>query len=434
MDEVSYARAGEAHIAYRVFEGDGTVDVVMVAAMFFSMDLLAEDRVAARFIEGLAALGRLVVFDKRGIGLSDPVTDWTRPVHEQWADDLSAVIDAAGLDAPVVVSWDYLGVARLVAARQPTAIGRLVLMNPIDAIDAIVRRFSEAADEAGDDWLEVLERAAFPSRTHEPAFWDWLTKAGRVGASPATAHRYWGNVLAITGSLTPAGVAASTLVIHRRDCLVSERAARAVAAAIPNAEFVQLLGADLYPLSGDVDAVVAEIAAFVTGSVQLPAPERSIAVVLFTDLVGSTERAAGEGDDRWRGLLDVHDTIVRRCVERGGGTVVKYTGDGVLGLMPSATGALRAARAIQELLAEHGVEIRAGVHVGDIDRRGDDVSGLVVNVAARIMSQADSNEVLVSESIRRATIGSALTFTDARTVSLKGVPERWEIHRWVPTT
>lgn len=429
MDEVSYAHNDDGSVAYRVLTGRGSVDLVMVAGTFFPMELLDEDRLATRFMDGLAALGRLIVFDKRGVGLSDSLIDDDRSAQEQWADDLDAVIAASDAHDPVVVSWEPLGVARLAASRSDSCIGRLVLMNPESDLRDLVEDF-DMGDRAGT--VGSLEQASFPSRYDDPVFRNWLARAGQVGASPAAAGRMWDRMLAHPEPLTPPGIDIPTLVLHRRDCIVSAAHARGVASAIDGAEFVQVSGADLFPVAGDVDEVVAEIGAFVTGSVSLPPPERAIGAVLFTDLVASTERAVGEGDGRWRELLDIHDAVATRSVTRLGGRIVKYTGDGVLAIMPSATCSLRSARAIQEELSKDGLEIRAGVHVGDVDRRGDDVSGIVVNAAARIMGLAQPGEVLVSESVRVATMGSGLTFDGARNVELKGVPDTWRIHRWSP--
>lgn len=194
---------------------------------------------------------------------------------------------------------------------------------------------------------------------------------------------------------------------------------------------MQIPGADTFPIAGDVDVLVAEIAQFVTGAPSGLAPQRVIAAVLFTDLVDSTRRALDEGDEQWRDLLDVHDQVVQRCVLHHGGRVVKYTGDGVLALLPSATAALTTAQSIQEELAMRGLHIRVGVHVEDVDVRGDDVSGLTVNIAARIMGRAEGDQMLVSESVRNATLGSGLEFADASVAELKGIPEPFTLHRWM---
>jgi class 3 adenylate cyclase len=430
VEDIRYAKAGTTHVAYRVIEGSGPAELVMVSGAFFPCEILYDDRVVARFIDGLASLGRLVVFDKRGVGLSDPFTDWSRPVPDQWAEDLLAVVDDAGLERPTVVSWEIYGVARAAAAMRPDRLGGQVLINPLSLPEVLAPDIKELDESETIDRIgEVTARQAFPSRIAEPAFQDWITRAGRLGASPASARRLW-HQLFQSGPLTPPGITVPTLIVHNRDCMVPDESIDEVRRAIPGAEAVDLPGVDVYPIAGDVDAMVAEIALFLTGEVSLPAPDRTLAAVLFTDLVGSTERAVDEGDRRWRDLLDSHDGTIRRCVGGHAGRVVKTTGDGVLAVMPSVTSALDAARDIGRRLTDDSLSIRAGVHVGDIDERADgDVSGLAVNIAARIMGEGGPGEIVVSEAARQATLGSRLRFVDARTVEWKGVPESWTIHR-----
>ena len=428
MTEVSYARAGDDHVAFRVTGQPGGVDVVMVAGAFFPFEMLEEDRVASRFMAGLASLGRLVVFDKRGVGLSDPMTDWEVSAQEQWAEDLCAVIESAGLNSAVVVSWEPMGPARLAAAQRPDLFDSMVLVNPARMTSGLADLLSASDDPTLP--TRSVEEMAFPSRIHDPDFVDWLTRAGRSGASPATAARMWGHILGYPKPLTPADIAVRTLVLHNRGCMSPEVHVRAVADAIPQASFLQIPGSDTYPIAGDVDVLVAEIAQFVTGAPSNLAPQRIVAAVLFTDLVDSTQRAVDVGDEQWRDLLDVHDQAVQRCVLHHGGRVVKYTGDGVLALLPSATAALETAQSIREKLATRGLDIRVGVHLGDVDVRGDDVSGLTVNAAARIMGHAEGGETLVSESVRSATLGSGLDFERAGAVQFKGIPEPFTLHRW----
>lgn len=430
VTEISYALAGDSHVAYRVIGEPGGVDVVMVAGSFFPVAMLEEDRVASRFMAGLASLGRLVVFDKRGVGLSDPITDWERSVQDQWAEDLCVVIEAAGLNQAVVVSWEPMGVARLAASRRPGLFGSMVLVNPSRFTSGLDDLLSVSEEEATLPTRSV-EEMAFPSRIGDPDFSDWLSRAGRSGASPAAAARMWRHLLDHPGSLTPVGIDVPTLVLHNRDCMTSEQVVRAVAGELSNADVVQVPGPDNYPVSGDVDPLIAEIAGFVTGAPSDLAPQRIVAAVLFTDLVGSTQRAVDEGDEQWRRLLDVHDQAVQQCVAHHGGRVVKYTGDGVLALLPSATAALETGESIRDQLAERGLQIRVGVHVGDVDVRGDDVSGLSVNIAARIMNCAEGGETLVSSSVRHATLGSGLAFDETGPVRLKGIPEAFTLHRWL---
>jgi class 3 adenylate cyclase len=278
----------------------------------------------------------------------------------------------------------------------------------------------------------TTEEIAFPSRINDKEFTAWLARSGRSGASPSSAARIWEHLLSYPNALTPPGITTRTLVLHNRDCRQPEAEVRGVAEEIVDATFVQVAGADVYPVAGDVDLLLSEIAEFVTGAPSGLAPLRHIAAILFTDLVDSTPRAVNEGDAHWRDLLDIHDRTVQQYVRHHGGRVVKYTGDGVLALMPSATGALDAATSIRDRLADQALHIRAGIHVGDVDMRGDDVSGVAVNVAARIMSHARADETLVSEAARQATLGSTHRFDATRTAQLKGLPDPWTLHRQIP--
>jgi class 3 adenylate cyclase len=429
VSEVRYARAGETHVAYRVLGEPGGADVVMVSGALFPFEMLAEDRTASRFTDGLAALGRLVVFDKRGVGLSDPVTDWSTSLQAQWADDLLAVVDDAGLERPVVVSWDSYGIARFAAAARPGAFSSIVLINPAQTTKSFVRLLQESSAQSVPN--RSVEALAFPSRIDDEQFTAWLSRSGRAGASPSSASRIWGLLLGFESTLTPAGIATPTLVLHNRECRQSEREVRSVADGLEQATFVQIEGGDIYPIAGDVDVLAAEIAEFVTGAPSELAPERCLSAVLFADLVDSTRHAAEAGDAHWRDLLDVHDREVQRCVHHHGGRVVKYTGDGVLALLPSAAGALETARSIIERLRELGLEVRVGIHVGDVDLRGDDVSGFAVNVAARVMSSAGAGETLASDAARLATLGTGQRFEDVGTGTLKGLPGEWQLFRWL---
>jgi class 3 adenylate cyclase len=267
---------------------------------------------------------------------------------------------------------------------------------------------------------------AFPSRIRDDAFTDWLSI--RSSGNPTTASRIWAHLLDYEGPLTPPGITTRTLVLHNRDSMQREDEVRAVAAEIPGATFVQVSGADSYPIAGDVDLLIREIAEFVTGAPSALAPLRHVAAVLFTDLVDSTRRAVDEGDEHWRDLLDIHDRTVKRSVGHHGGRVVKYTGDGVLALMPSATSALETARSMQDDLGSGGFE-SAGIHVGDVDERGDDVSGL------RSTSRRDHEPRGRRGDTRlRGRAGHArlrTSFRRHRHHGAQGIPEQWKLYRWL---
>jgi len=439
VGEVEYARAEDGtHVAYRVLEADAEcnegTDIVMASGGLIPMEVFEDDPGFMRLLEGLRNLGRVVVFDRRGLGLSDPLIDLDRPILDQWADDLSAVVEASGIQDAVVFAWDGYGVGTRFAARHPSQLRLLVLHDPM-----------MIPDDGWDTWLaersalvrgnvggarDLLEQIA-PSRVSDASFRDWYARAGRVGASPATAARIWESVF----SSRPCDqlfsqVETPTLVLHRRDNVyLPGEAVRLAVAQIRGATLVELGGADHFPFLGDVDALVAEIADFVVGERRLPPPQRLLAALMFTDLVASTERAASLGDDHWKSVLDRHDVTVRAAVGGCGGNVVKTTGDGVLALLPSASAAVRAAERVRGGLASDGLDVRIGIHVGDVDRRGSDVSGLSVHVAARAMAVADPGQVVVTASVPTALTGQAAAFESLGARKLKGVPGTWELFR-----
>lgn len=430
--EIQYAKAGEHHIAFRelVGDGDGGHDIVMVNGAFYPMESLPDDPVAARLLEGLAGLGRLIVFDRRGIALSDPVSDWDTPLLEQWAEDLAAVIEAAGCHRPTVFSWIPQAVARTCAVRYPELIGRLILLNP-----------GSPLTEADTEWMQVLFEGQkrllagddpdfgmvpMTGRASDPEFRRWQDAAGRAGASPSQAARLNAKAY-VDPQPDNTQVVTPTLVITRvpPGWTIPVEFFERAPAQIPDAQHVSLSPGDLWPFGMGVDDLLAEISRYVTGEIRLPPPERQLAVVVFTDLVGSTRRAESAGDAAWKRLLDRHDQVNRTAVERRGGEVIKTTGDGVLALLPTATAAIDAARAIRTQLHDEDLQVRIGIHLGEIDRRGDDVSGLAVNTAARIMSSAEPGQILTSAVVAQTT--DATTFTTLGFRALKGLDGTWEI-------
>jgi class 3 adenylate cyclase len=437
--DVEYAQADDGtHVAYRILEadppGETVRDVVMVSGGLIPLELFEEEPGFARLIEGLRALGRVIVFDRRGVGLSDPISDWDRPVVEQWIDDLAAVVAASEARDMALVTWDGFGVGSRYAALHPERVSALVLYEPLIVADdewedyASRRLQRSNANVRGED--DILTEVA-PTRIADRNFRDWYARAGRAGASPSTAPRIWASLLRThPRDARLEQIASPTLVLHRRhNAFVTDDVLTRALERIPNTAVVELEGRDHFPFVGDVDAVIAEITAFVVGERRLPPPRRHVAAVLFTDLVGSTQQAAALGDQDWKSVLDRHDAVVRKIVGRCGGTVVKTTGDGVLALLPSAAGGLRAAAAIRHDLKGERLDVRIGIHVGDIDRRGDDVSGLAVNIASRAMANADGGDIVVTVSVVAAAAGQAVTFEPLGTYDLKGVPGTWELFR-----
>lgn len=429
--EIQYAKSGDHHIAWREYVGDagGDHEVVMVSGANFPMDSLPDDPVANRMLEGLAGLGRLILFDRRGIALSDSITDWDTPLYEQWADDLAAVIVASGCERPAVFSWCAQAVARCCSVRRRDLVGRLVLFNPgapLNEDDAAwVTEFVEELEQllAGD----LHEDMANPGRGGDPDFRQWSDEAGRLGASPSQARRL-SMKIRTDPPFDNTLVKVPTLVISRSPSrwMVPREFFERAARQIPDAHHVPLGSGDVNAVGLGIDDLLAEISRFVTGEVQLPEPERQLTAILFTDLVDSTSLAVASGDEEWKRVLDRHDAATRQAVVRSGGEVVKMTGDGALALLPSATAAVAAGREIRSRLADVGLDVRVGVHIGEVDRRGEDVSGVAVNVAARVMAQAAAGQVAVTDLVARV-IGVD-GFTSIGEVALKGVDGTWTIY------
>jgi class 3 adenylate cyclase len=425
--EVRYVVVHESHIAYRVIEGSvgGQHDVVLLLSGTASMEAMFEDRIGARLFSGLAELGRLVVFDRRGIGLSDPPVDWDVRASVRWCEDVEAVVSAAGLNRPVVVSALGSGSAALLySARHADDVGSLVLVEPSASRldEASIRR-----QLAGE--MDSIERWC-PSRSSEPGFREWFTRAGQSGASPRLAARAYNSSDEEVADIERAAkqVRVPTLVLRRPAHPLSPPAEDdPILALVDHAVRVELPGADLLIFGGEADALLAEVSRFVTGECMVPVPERVLAAVMFSDIVESTRHTSTLGDERWKRTLDVHDHIARSFVGRHGGRVVKTTGDGVLALFPSATGAVQAGVALRGALAQEGLDVRIGIHAGDVDRRDEDVSGIAVVIAARVMARAGTGEVLVSEVVPPLVAGSHTPFVGQGTYELKGVPGSWRL-------
>jgi len=313
----------------------------------------------------------------------------------------------------------------LVATRWPDRVSSLVFYEPN------LRWYEPVPGNLGqilDGELDVVGLVC-PTRAEEPGFRQWFDRAGQAGASPAAARRLYEPPGIDETRLLEAAFAqleTPTLLLRRRRA--SLLADHVVDRLLPGAEQVDLPGRDNLFLGEEIDPLLAEISRFLTGEVWLPEPARSIAAILFTDLVESTQRAQAMGDQKWRALIDTHDAMVRRVIEHRGGRVVKSTGDGVVGLLPAASSAVRCAKEIQRTLRDDGLDVRIGIHVGDVDARADDISGLSVNIAARIMGMAEAGDIFVSESAALASASEGLAFALRARVELKGLPGDWAVY------
>lgn len=444
LPATKYARNGAVHLAYQVV-GDGPLDLVLVESWVHHVEAFWEVPELARQRRRLAAIGRLILFDRRGTGLSDPVGLGDLPDLETQVADILAVMDAAGsTQAAVVGVADGGSLAILLAASHPERCRALVLFNsaarlavdhdypwgaPESELLEMVRRQSESWSEADADYMAQLA----PSRADDPRFMEQLARYARVAVSPGAVAHYYGQSVQTDVRDLLALVRAPTLVLQRRDSRIARHElGQYLADHIPDARWVELEGADHLWFTGNADEMVDEIDEFLTGTRASSDPDRRLATVLFTDIVGSTARAAELGDTRWRALLDSHDAIVRQQIARFGGTEIGTTGDGFLSTFDGPGRAIRCARAIGEDLAAVGLEIRAGVHVGEVEVRGEQIGGLTVHIGARVAAVGDRGEVVVSGTVKDLMAGSGLTFRDHGEHELKGVPGTWRLYTVEP--
>ena len=430
-----YARSGDAGIAYQVL-GRGPQDVLIVPGFPSHVELAWEYPRLARFYRHLASVCRLIVMDKRGIGLSDRVPPSELPGIEQRADDVRAVLDAVGSDrAALVGASDGGPIAAFFAASHPERTDRLVLINTyarrIRSDDypwgPTEEEWAAFQSEMRDHWGEPLfVDILAPGHGDDPEFTDWWARLLRQSVSLGSAVAYLGMNRGVDVREVLSAIHVPTLVIHRADDRINPvGGGRLIAERIPGARFVELPGDDHNPWLGDSATLLGELEEFLTGARRGPASDRVLATLLFTDIVRSTQMAAQLGDREWNVLLETHRDVVRSELQRARGREIGTTGDGFLAMFDGPARAVRCALAIIDRLAAIGVRIRAGVHTSEVEVAGGDVAGLGVHVAARIMSLAEPGEVLVSTVVRDLALGSGLVFADRGRHTLKGVPGEW---------
>ena len=435
MPETRFTRVGDVDIAYQVIGPADGLDVVFVPGWVSHLEVMWELPEFARFLDRLAGMGRLLLFDKRGTGLSDRLT--AVPTLEQRADDIAAVMDAAGSARAAIAAWgEGAAIAAMFAAAHPERVTALVLGSlPVRVTGghrlvvpdrAMIQAFS-AAVETG--WGQAtLVPVLAPSRADDARFLSWYRRWERLSSTPsaAAATLRWAMEFDL-GPVLPA-IQARTLILHRTgNVLVDLESARAAAKLIPDAKWVELPGADDLPFVGDTDALLEVIQEFLTGTSGPPDTDRSLATVMFTDIVGSTQRADGLGDRRWGYLLEEHHARVRRLLDRFRGCEVDTAGDGFFATFDGPARAVRCACAIRDAVQEIGIEIRAGLHTGEVERKGRSVTGLAVHVGARAGALAQAGEVLVTSTVQMLVLGSGIGFADRGEHTLKGVPGQWHL-------
>ena len=426
VPETRYAKSGDVHIAFQV-AGEGPLDLVFVPGFISNLDLMWENPAAARFLHRLAGYSRLILFDKRGTGLSDRVTDL--PTLEQRMDDVRAVMDAARSKAAALFGISEGGpMSMLFAATYPERTRALVLYGSYANFNEWVLPPEQLKDfialvESGWGTGATLPAFAPSLANSEEARRRWA-RFERAGASPSAviALMRMNAEIDIRG-IVPA-IRVPTLVIHRAgDVRVNVLAGRYLGQRIPGAKYLELPGTDHVLWLGDADRVADETEEFLTGARSAPELERVLATVSFCDIVDSTKQAEALGDRRWRSLLDQHDEIATRSIEQFRGQMIKSTGDGFLATFDGPGRAVNCIASIGESLKPLGIEIRGGIHTGEVEFKARDVSGIAVHIAARVAALARPGEVLVSGTVRDLVAGSGLRFQERGAQRLKGLTE-----------
>jgi class 3 adenylate cyclase len=429
-----YARNGDVHIAYQVV-GDGPIDLVYTPGIWSNLDVMWEWPAWARYLHRLASFSRMILFDMRGVGLSDRGRE--PPLLERQMDDIAAVMSAAGSDdAAIFGGARGSTVTTLFAATYPERTRALVLYAPIArslyAPDWPFGRTDAEQQEFFDRFTSEMgtgDNLDLQGPSHDAAFKSWWARFERLGASPG-AWRELQEILSGTDirAVLP-HVRAPTLVLQRRgDRVARVGQGRAVAHAIPDARYIELNGDDHIPFLGDADAIVDEIEEFLTGARSTPEPDRVLATVMFSDLVASTVRAAELGDGPWREVLVEHQRLVRQELARHRGREIKTTGDGFLATFDGPARAIRCAHAITESTSRHlSIDVRVGLHTGEVELVGDDIAGIAVHIAARVAALAAARQVLVTRTVTDLVAGSGIEFRDEGEHTLKGVPGSWQL-------
>jgi pimeloyl-ACP methyl ester carboxylesterase len=423
------------HIAYQVV-GDGPLDLVAVPGYVSHVELAWEDPAMADCLRGLASFARLIVFDRRGLGLSDPIQG--APTLEDRMQDLRAVMDAAGSKRAALFGLSEGGpVSMLFAATYPERVSALVLYGtfarmtqtedyPWGYPPEVLSRYVESKIEnwGGEDTVDFFA----PSLAHDQNFRRRFAAFERRATSPA-GYRALMQMNAETDvrDVLPS-IQAPTLVLHRtHDIPIRVGHGRFLGEYIEGAQYVELSGSDHFFWVGDTGAIVDQAAEFLTGQRPPVEIDRILTTVLFTDIVGSTERAVAEGDQRWHSLLDAHDDVVRNELARFRGREIKTTGDGFLACFDGPARAVRCADAITKAAKVLGIDVRTGLHTGECEVRGEDLAGLAVHIASRVGSLAGPEEVLVSATVKDLVAGSGISFRERGKFELRGVPDSWRL-------
>ena len=434
---IRYAKSGDVHVAYQVLDdGTGRPDLVFVPGFVSHLECSAEEPSLARFVRRLTSFARVTLFDKRGTGLSDRTGRLS--TMEERMDDIRAVMDAADVERAALFGVSEGGpLTLLFAATYPERVRAIVLYGTyarlLEAPDypcgipaEVMREFANGLEA---NWGTGVALSLWaPSVAGDERFRQWWARYQRLSASPADARALIESAAGLDARHVLPTVTAPALVLHRRgDRILDVEMGRYLAEHLPDAHFVEHPGADHFFWTGDPDEVLDEAEEFLTGTRGASDPDRVLATILFTDIVGSTERAAELGDSRWRSVLDMHDALVRRELDRFRGREIKPTGDGFFASFDGPVRAIRCAQAIVAAARSIGLDVRTGLHTGECELRGDDLGGFAVHVAARVAEQSRAGEVLVSRTVTDLLAGSGIEFDDRSEHELKGVPGTWRL-------
>jgi class 3 adenylate cyclase len=428
FSETRYARNGDLRVAYRASR-EGKRDLVFVPSWYSCCEVVPENPSIQGWVEAMTSLGRLIFFDQPGTGASDPVTPGALPTLEQWADSITGVLDDLGSNEAVLVAWNAgFAAAALFAATHPSRTTALVVLDGYADAGGIRLVQDEIPDSVamwGTGEIQHVLNPDMPWNEEIRAAW---ARVERLAASPATAilMRPLRTELDVRAVLPT--VRAPTLVVqHSDNRFIPPAKGKYIAEHIPDAKYVEVPGRNWHHIVEPWRPSFREIAEFLTGEQAEVPDDRVLATVLFTDIVDSTRRAAEMGDRDWHALLDAHDAVVRSQLARFRGREVNTSGDSFLATFDGPQRAIRCAMAIRDAVQALGIEVRAGLHTGECEVRGDDIGGIAVHIGARVSTLAGPNDVLVSSTLRDLVIGSGLEFEDRGTHELKGVPGEWHL-------
>ena len=436
MAVTKYAQNNGVHIAYRVV-GDGPIDIILVCGTMSHLDLWFSDKLASTMVQGLASFARVILFDKPGTGLSDPVPG--APTLGQRVDDILAVLDAVGSTKAVVVGYSEGGIPSIaLAASHASRVHSLVLLqstdhlepreddSPQDADD--LRQLWVLLDRARDNWGDGgLIRAFSPTYSRREEF-NTIASTNEVRCmSPGMARAIFASYHNLDVTDLCSHVKVPTLVLQADDDILSMGLGRSMARRIAGAQFVALEGRDHFPWIHNHDRIVSLIEQFATGQRTADVSTRILATIVFSDIVGSTEHNALAGDDQWRNLRSNHDELTCDMAESFGGRAVKSTGDGWLAVFSRTGRAIRFGLALVEAVHDLELQVRVGIHAGECDDDGTDLNGLAVHIAARVNALASPDEVLVSSTVKDLVVGSGIGFLERGEYELKGAPDRWRL-------